>query len=655
MPHKPPFYSPLLDPRIRPQDDLYAYANKGWIKKNPIPASQASWSSFSALHDTVQHQLKALLEGIAKKKKVDRETEKLQAYWQVAMDEKKAEAVGSEPLLEELARIDAIDTKDELPALIAHLHNRGVSVFWDYYIGADDKDNTTNIIQLYQSGLGLPDRDYYLTKDESSEKTRAAYLRTITRLMKLAGWSSKDAAGAATTVMRIETELARNSMTRTELRDIKAQYNKMSLTQLTKKAPSVAWTRYISALGIDLKHASKVIVCQPQFMTASSDLIRKNTLRDIQTYLSWHLIIESAPYLNNAFVQASFDFFGKVISGKKEMQPRWKRALAELDDLVGELVGKAYVAKYFPPTAKKRIDTLIDDLFATYAARIQALPWMSVPTMAKALEKLAAMRRKVGYPTKWRSYADFKPDTDSYLAMHWAGIAYVVRRSIKKLGKPVDRSVWSMTPQTINAYNSFTFNEIVFPAGILQKPFFDAAWPDALNYGGIGTVIGHELTHAFDDMGAQFDKDGNFKNWWGASDKKKFAAEAKKLAAQYSAYHVIDTLNCNGELTLGENIADIGGVAIAYEALARRIGEKAMHVKKNGFTPAQTFFIAYAQSECGSVRPQELRRRVITDPHAPSFLRVNAALPNLQEYHDAFAVQAGDKLYRKPEDRVSIW
>lgn len=653
MPRTPAFFSPHLDKKIRPQDDIFQYATKAWAKAHPIPKSQSAWSTFNVLDDEVQHQLKSLLDKLAKSRTTDPEAKKLREYYRAGMDEKLANKLGAEPVLEELARIDAIDSRAELPALMAHLHNLGAGPFWDWCIGPDYKKNTINIVELYQSGLGLPDRDYYIKNDAKSKKIRVAYLKTIARLMKLAGWSASESAAIAKTVFEIETRLAKASMSRVELRDIPAQYNKMSPAALQKTA-NFDWKGYLDAVGIPTKHVRTLIACQPKFMKESAAILKKTSLDDLKAYLSWHLVLSAAPYLSDEFVKASFDFYGKVISGKKEQRPRWKRVISDIDDSIGELLGKRYVKEYFPESAKKRVDALIDDLFATYRARMTALPWMSVKTMAKAIEKLDAMRRKIGYPTKWENYAAFKPDSSSFLAMSWAATRYGVKREIKKLGKPVDRNEWGMTPQTVNAYCSFTFNEIVFPAAFLQKPFFHKDWSDALNYGGLGSVIGHELTHAFDDQGSGFDKDGNLKNWWSKADKVKFDAEAKRFVKQYGAYEVVDGLKCNGELTLGENIADVGGLAIAYEALERRLGKK-LHVKSGGFTPAQEFFIANAQGWGGNMRPEERRRRVITDPHAPHDMRVNVAFSNLQEFHDAFDVKPGDKLYRKPADRVGIW
>ena len=650
----PAFYDPTLDKKIRPQDDFYRYANDAWIKANPIPASHAIWRSSDTLTDAVQFRLKAILERLAKSRTRDADATKLRAYYATGMDERLAERLGAKPLAGDLARVAALEDRAKLPALIARFHNMGIPAFWDWYVGPDLKRNDETIFEVNQDGLGLPDRDYYLKGDAKSRKVRAEYAKAVARLMRLAGWPARDAASAAKAVLRIEKALAEASMSRVELRNFHAQYNKMSPAALTKVAPGVDWRAYVAAVGVRPAHARKIIVCQPKFMKAAAAIVAKAPLADIRTYLSWHLVANAAPYLNDAFVRAHFAFFGKVLSGKKEIRPCWKRVINELDGHVGFLLGKQYVKEHFPESAKRRIDALIDDLFAAYRARMTTLPWMSVDTMAKAIEKLDAMRRKIGYPKKWRSYAAFRPDASSYLAMHRAGVRFHVRRALGKLGKPVDRSEWGMKPHEVNAYCSFIFNEIVFPAGILQKPFFDASWDDALNYGGIGAVIGHELTHAFDDKGAGFDKTGNLKNWWKKSDKRKFDAAARRVVAQYGEHVVIDGMRCNGALTVGENIADIGGLAIAFEALGRRLGSR-LDEKAGEFTHAQRFFIAYAQTWAGSTRPAEARRRVMTDPHAPSELRVNVALPNLQAFHDAFGIRPGDKMYRKPADRVGIW
>lgn len=647
------FYAPV-DPEVRPQDDFYRFATNAWVRRNPIPADQASWATYHKLQDEVQEQLRSLLEKLSRKRTLNPEGRKLAAYWQVAMDEELAERLGADPVAEELARIDAIDSRKELLALIARLHNLGAGPFWDYAVAPDIKRNEQHIVELFQSGTCLPERDYYLKNDARSKRIRAEYLKAIAKLMHLAGWTMRDAAAAARTVLDIETRLAEASMSSVELRDIPAQYNKMSPAILAKNA-KLDWKGYLAAVGVPARHMRQVIVCQPKFMKECAAILNRVPLEDIKTYLSWHLVESSAPYLSKSFVQADFAFFGKVLSGRKQLRPRWKRAVSELDGMAGFLLGRYYVEEYFPESAKRHVDALVDDLFAAYRARMSALPWMSVRTMAKAIGKLDVMRRKIGYPAKWRSYAGFKPDASSFLAMHWSGMRFAVQRGLAKLGKPVDRSEWHMTPQTVNAYCDFVFNEVVFPAAFLQKPHFDKGWNDALNYGAIGAVIGHELTHAFDDQGAQFDKDGNLKNWWATQDKAKFTAEAERFVKQYGRYVVIDRMKCNGRLTLGENIADVGGLAIAYDALVRHVGEERMHRKQGRYTPAQLFFISYAQSWASSFRTEEMRRRLQTDAHAPPSLRVNAALPNLEEFHEAFGIRPGDKLYRKPGDRVNIW
>ncbi len=647
------FYAPV-DRKVRPQDDFYRFATNAWVKRNPIPADQASWAAYHKQQDEVLQQLRDLLEKLARRRNLDPESRKLVAYWRVAMDEELAEKLGADPLVEELARIDAADNRKELPELIARLHNLGAGPFWDYAVAPDIKRNDRHIVELFQSGTCLPERDYYLKTDARSKKIRAEYLKAIARLMRLAGWSRQDAEAAAQTVLALETRLAKASMSSVELRDFQSQYNKMSPAALGKKA-KLDWKDYLAAVGVPAAHMRQVIVCQPAFMAECAAILNRAPLEDIKTYLSWHLVESSAPYLSEDFVQASFAFFGKVLSGRKRMRPRWKRAVSELDDMVGFLLGKHYVKEHFPEEAKRRVDALVDDLFAAYRARMSSLPWMSVKTMTKAIEKLDVMRRKIGYPAKWRSYAAFRPDESSFLAMNWAAMRYVVDRGLKKLGKPVDRSEWGMTPQTVNAYCDFVFNEIAFPAAFLQRPHFDKDWIDALNYGAIGSVIGHELTHAFDDQGAQFDKDGNLRNWWAKQDKERFDAEAQRFVKQYGKYVVVDRMKCNGKLTLGENIADVGGIAIAYDALERRVGKQRMHRKQGAYTPAQLFFISYAQTYAGSFRAEEMRRRLQTDPHAPPALRVNAALPNLAEFHEAFGIRPGDKLYRKPADRVQIW
>jgi putative endopeptidase len=514
------------------------------------------------------------------------------------------------------------------------------------------KASDRHVVYVGQSGLGLPDRDDYFDDSSKAVRIREQYREHVAAMLKLLGPTDDSASQTVRAVMDIETELARASMTRVQLRDPEAQYNKMSLDELSSAAPNVPWVDYFQGLGI--AQTGDIIVAQPLFLKAVSSLMAKTPIEDLRRYLEWCLIRSTAGFLSDGLAQKNFDFYGTVLNGQPEMKPREERVAMVIDDLLGEAIGQLYVERHFSPEAKRKINELVDHLFSAYRERIKGLDWMGPETKEKALVKLDRIARKLGYPDKWRDYGPLTVERDSYLANWRRGYEFEFNRMVAKLGKPVDRNEWLMTPPTVNAYYHPVMNEIAFPAGIMQPPFFDPDADDAVNYGGIGAVIGHELTHGFDDEGGKFDADGNLKEWWTEEDRKRFEARAKKLAEQYSGYIAVDDVKVNGELTLGENIADLGGVVLAYDAF-REYQKGKPDDLIDGFTPDQRFFLGFAQTERMHARDDTARQLARTDPHSPSVYRVNGVVVNVDAFHDAFGTKPGDALYKEPEARIRIW
>jgi putative endopeptidase len=507
-------------------------------------------------------------------------------------------------------------------------------------------------VHLEQGGLGLPDRDYYVGTSKDSERIRKLYREHVAKMLSLLGDAPEEASKAADTVLRIETQMAEASRTPVQLRDREANYNRKTMEELAALTPNLDWDSYLSEVDID--DLKIVIVGQPEFFTRINELLRSVSPEDWRTYLRWHLLHSMAAYLSSPFEKEDFRFYSQELRGVKEMQPRWKRVIATIDGEIGEALGKLYVAKHFPPAAKQRMDELVKNLMAAYYERITSRDWMGDKTKKLALLKLDAVMPKIGYPSKWRDYSELEVKTDSYAANVMRAEAFESRYRLSRLGKPVDRLEWHMTPPTVNAYYNASKNEIVFPAGILQPPFFDMKADDAVNYGGIGAVIGHEITHGFDDQGSRSDAQGNLVNWWADDDRARFTAKTDKLVAQYDACKVLNDLHVNGRLTLGENIADLGGITIAYAAYLKSLkGQEAPVI--DGFTGAQRFFMGYAQVWRGSYRDAELRLMIRTNPHSPGEFRTLVPLSNVEAFYDAFDVKSGDKMYRAPADRVEVW
>lgn len=642
-----------IDTNVRPQDDFYAYSVGKWLSKNPIPKTEAVWGSFYILRENSKNQLHAILQDLEKVKKVSKGSPEqlVRDLWISFMDEKRREKLGTSPLDSIFKKIDSLNAKTDFAKFLGALHKEGIGGLWGLYVGPDDKKSTENILHVYQSGISLPDRDYYTKQDTDSIRIRNAYVKHGEKMFSLVGYSKKDSVYAMQIVMQIETALAEASMTAVERRDVEAQYNKRTVGKLTIEAP-FDWKTYFKAIGVS--KLSSLIVAQPKFMLRGTEMITTISPEEWKVYFKWHALGEYAPFLHKAFVQEQFNFYGRVLSGKKQMQPLWKRAVSLVDGGVGDALGKLYVAKHFDKVSERKINVLVDNLFSAYRSRIQKLDWMSEGTKKKALMKLSQINRKLGHQKKWKTYSGVRITSDNLIANLDAIHRYELKRMLTKIGKAPDKAEWLMTPSTVNAYYWPNMNEIVFPAGIMQPPFFDPNAPDAINYGAIGSVIGHELTHGFDDQGKQFDGKGNFKEWWTKDDSEKFAKKAEVLVRQYDAFIAIDKTHVNGKLTLGENIADLGGVVIAFEAMQKAfVGKK--REKVNGFTPEQLFFIGYAITEASHMRPESLRKQVITDPHSPSSFRVNGPLAHSEEFYEAFGVKQGDRLYRNPAERVKIW
>ncbi len=636
-----------LNDAVRPANDFFAYVNGKWVEENPIPPEESRWGSFYVLRVEVEKQIRALLDEIAQKPdaSLDPIARKVRDFYASGMDIEKRNSLGEAPLKTELLdAVGGIKDLNDLSAVVGRLHRRGIGGFWAPNAEPDAKKSDTVTLYLYQSGLSLPDRDYYLNEDEKSMTIRAKYETYATGMQQDISFRK---------IMALETALARASMTRVELRDVEKQYNKKSMAELKELAPHVNWEKYFEATGI--KMPEYAIVCQPDFMKAVDRMFAETPIGELKDYLRWHALNEMANYLTEDHETRSFDFYGRTFGGAKEMKARWRRVLGIMNALLDEALGKLYVERHFSEDAKKKVKDLVEHLVVAYRARILKLDWMGEETKKKALVKLAAMTKKLGYPEKWKDFGPLEVTRDSYAENYLRAYIFEFDRHMKKIGGPVDRSEWHSPPQIVNAFYDPLMNEILFPAAILQSPFFDPAADDAVNFGGIGTVIGHELTHGFDDQGALFDPQGNLSNWWTAEDKERFDKKTAHLAAQFDAYEPLPGLHVNGKLTLGENIADLGGMYIAYDGLKLVFAEKGVPEPIDGLTAWQRFFIAYAVTERGAVREEALRLQIQTDPHSPSEYRVNGPLSNMPEFYDAFGAKEGDTLLRDPDDRVAIW
>ncbi|RAU82307.1 M13 family metallopeptidase [Pontibacter arcticus] len=643
-----------IDTTVNPCDDFYMYANGGWLKNNPIPAAESAWGSFNELAERNNAVLRELLmeaasNGTAAKGSA---AQLVGDFYAAGMDSVAVNKAGMEPIKPELDRIAAVASTNDLMKAVAELKTKGVGGFFGMYISQDDKISTQYALYLSQGGLGLPDRDYYLKNDERSKTIRAEYQKHLQRMFQLIGNDAATAGKKAQAVLAIETKLAKASKTRVELRDSQANYNKVTAQAFAAQYPNLNATQLLS--GIGAQGAKDMIVGQPAFFKELNAMLKSTSLDDLKTYTQWHIARSAAPYLSQNFVEENFSFYGKVLNGSKEMQPRWKRVLYATDGAVGESLGQLYVQKTFSPEAKEKALEMVKNLQESFKEHVRDLDWMSDETKKRALEKLDAFAVKIGYPDKWKTYKGLEADRNSYAANVLRANQHAFEESVAKLGKPVDRTEWFMSPPTVNAYYNPSMNEIVFPAGILQPPFFDPKADDAVNYGGMGAVIGHELTHGFDDQGAQYDFEGNLKDWWTKDDLAKFTERATAVTKQYDAYTVLDNLHVNGKLTLGENIADIGGLNIAYTALQKALA------KKNpgeiaGYTPEQRFFLAWAQIWRINMRDESQNQQILTDPHSPGQFRTNGPLANMPQFYKAFECKDGQKMMRTEAERIKIW
>lgn len=643
-----------MDTTVRPGDNFFYYANGAWLQNNPIPKSETRWGSFGQLEENTRKQLHELLEEAGKQKNAvaGSAARKVSDMYQSGMDSLEIENAGLLPLQDYLNAIDAAQTPDELIALNAKMYTHGVGALFGFYVFSDDKNVSKNIPQFFQGGLGMPDRDYYFNQDERTREIREAYQKYLVEMLILSGQEEASAQKNAQDIYALEKNLAQASMTRVERRDPYKTYNKFHIDDLVKHTPGLDWKIIFRELKMEKEDSC--IVGMPAFFRQVGVQLKTTPLSAWKNYFRFHLVNDMAPYMGNTWNLAHFNFYGKTIRGQEEQKPRWERVLGVVNNSVGELLGQMYVDRYFKPEAKQRMLALVDNLQETYAERIQRLDWMSDITKQKALAKLNTFLKKIGYPDKWKDYSKLEISNTGYVQNILRSASFEYDYMIDKLGKPIDKTEWMMTPPTVNAYYNPAYNEIVFPAGILQYPFFDFSADDALNYGGIGGVIGHEMTHGFDDQGRQYDADGNLNDWWTAEDAARFNVLAQKVVSQYNSYKVLDSVSVNGELTLGENLADLGGLAIAYEAFM-----KTEQAKKggqiDGFTPAQRFFLSWAQVWRANTRPQEMASRIVTDPHSPNEWRCNGPLSNMNAFYEAFAIKEGDKMYRPDSTRIQVW
>lgn len=643
-----------LDTTVMASDDFYQYACGGWMVKNPLTPERSRFSSFDKLIDNNEERLRVMFEDMGKTQAVKGTVEqKISDLYKLGLDSVRLNEEGATPLKPYLEEIAVVSTPEQKAVILGTMHLRNTAPFFAPYVGADDKNSSMNIFCTYQAGMNMGDRDYYLLNDESTLAIRDSYKKYIARLFSLIGYDEEAASKAVETVMNIETTLAEAAFSRDELRNPQANYNKMTIDELKAAYNNLDWDTYFATLGLD--SVAAVNVCQPRAMAAVNKLLGSLSDEDFRCYLTFNMADAATGMLSDDFMDASFDFYGRALSGKQEQEARWKRALNVPNGLLGEAVGEMYVAKFFSPESKERMVTLVANLQKALAEHIDSLEWMSDATKEKAQEKLAAFHVKIGYPDKWRNYdgLDVNPE-ESYLVNVLRACEFENRYQLADEGKPVDKDKWFMTPQTVNAYYNPTTNEICFPAGILQPPFFNADADDAVNYGAIGVVIGHEMTHGFDDQGRQYDKDGNMSDWWTEEDANRFVERANKLAAQYSSIVVIDTIHANGNFTLGENIADHGGLRVAYTAFRNSLNG-VEPAPLDGFTADQRFYLAYATLWAGNITDEEIRLRTKTDPHSLGRWRVNAALRNIDSFFKAFDIKEGDPMYMAPEDRVTIW
>lgn len=641
-----------MDLSVKPGDNFYLYANGAWLKNNPVPASKTRWGSFDILYQGSLEKLRGLCEYAAANTAKGSTYQRVGDLYASAMDSNAIELLGFTPIKAELDRLNGLTSMPEVINEIATLRTRALGGgLFGFSVGQDDKNVNQYIPSLSQGGTSLPDRDYYLKNDSRSQTVRAEYLKYVADMFKLTGNDETTAAAKAANIMALETGLAKAQLSRVELRDPVKTYNKFSLEDFTKTTPGIDWKMMFAAMK--LSKADSLLVNNPAFFKTADALLSAVPLDTWKAYLQWSVIKNSAAYLSDAFIQRQFQF-NKVLSGQKQITPRWQRMSALTDGGLGELLGQLYVEKYFNDAAKQKMLALVNNIQETFAARIKRADWMTDSTKDQALIKLNAIVNKIGFPDKWETYEGVVIDKSNLIGNVRSINIWAYNKMVNQMGKPVDKTEWGMTPPTINAYYNPANNEIAFPAGILQFPFFDFGADDAVNYGGIAAVIGHELTHGFDDEGRQYAADGNLKDWWSEADTKQFNVRAQKVVDQYNGFVVNDSLHVNGQLTLGENLADLGGLNIAYEAF-KKTEEGKSDKKIDGFTPDQRFFLSWAQVWRSNSLPETAAQRLLTDPHSPGMYRCNGPVVNIDAFYQAFNIQPGDKMYIPESDRIKVW
>ena len=646
-----------LDKSVRPADDFYEYACGGWMKANPLPAAYSRFGSFDRLGEDNNKRINGILKELQENSYPAGTVEqKLSDLYKLAMDSARREKDGLAPVMPLIQRMEAAKTKEQLFAIQLEMMPYGDAELFVAYIGADEKNATQNILNFMQGGLTLGQKDYYVENDEATVKIREAYKKHIVRMFQLYGFKKGVAEKKMKNILKVETALAKASKSRTEMRDPIANYNKMALKELDALCPHLQIERQMNAKGIKSQYIQEVVVGQVEFMKAADKIFETMTPAEYRDVMEWGQIDGYTGYLNDEVRAANFDFYGKVLSGRKEDHPLWRRATSQVQSVMGEALGRIYVKKYFPASSKERMKTLVENLRIALGERIAAQDWMDDSTKVNALLKLNTFYVKIGYPDRWTDLSALKIDAKKsyYENMKECSRFWIAWRIEHTAGKPVDRDDWHMNPQTVNAYYNPTTNEICFPAGILQVPFFDPTADDAFNYGAIGVVIGHEMTHGFDDQGRQYDKDGNMHDWWKDADAKNFTERTDKYADFFSKIKVLPDLNANGRLTLGENLADHGGLQVAYTAFLNATKHNPLPVI-DGLTPAQRFFVAYAGVWAGNITEAEIRNRTKSDPHSLGRWRVNGALPHIDAWYEAFGVKAGDKMYLPKSERLPLW
>jgi putative endopeptidase len=637
-------------------EDFYLYANGGWLSKNEIPAAFSTWGTTSHVREKNIGVLREILEEAAKNTSASAGSveQKTGDFFASCMDEPRIEAAGAKPLAAEMTVINKMKSVKDLPAVVGGLHELSISNLFSFGATQDFKDSSVVNARAGQGGLGLPDRDFYFKDDEKSKSIREAYVKHVANMFKLLGDEPAKADAKAQVVMKIETELAKNSLDRVSRRDLSKQYNKMTAAEFVASTSNFDWNAYLKALNAP--KFTYINMAHPAFFKGLNEMLVAVPIEDWKAYLRWHLVHDAASGLSSNFVNETFDFYGKTLNGTKELLPRWRRCVMATDGSLGELLGQVYVKKAFPPEAKARMKELVNNLTAALRDDIKTLDWMSEPTQKQAIAKLESFAVKIGYPDKWRDYSTLKIDRTSYADNLIRAGRFEVRRELAKIGKPVDKTEWGMTPPTVNAYYNPLMAEIVFPAGILQSPYFDLSADDAVNYGAIGGVIGHEMSHGFDDQGRKFDLKGNMADWWTAEDAKNYMQRATCVEEQFSAFRAEEVgMNQNGKLVLGESIGDLGGLKIAWLAFQKSLEGKPRPADIDGFTPEQRFFLGWAQVWGRNQRPEAIRQQILTDPHPLGRFRVNGPISNMPQFAEAFHCKLGDKMVRPPDKRCQVW